>query len=172
MLLAQFLTPDTGILVLTFLGGLVLATLVFWPILHRAKHSGGAERGAVRSGGEGRHALNRRGTTKPARAVNTTSKHSVRPTHPTASAQSTDSAAQASTASAMRSVPSEGAEPSQADPHEPQAIATEANPPAQRSEEPVDLPELPSDLFRQHHAAHFERVRERANRLRTELTER
>lgn len=149
MQLAYSPAPTTSMLLLTFLGGLTLVALVFWSVLHRVKRGDGSDRGAARSGGAGKHALNRRRVSQPTRVTNTAPKHAATAAHTT-----------------LRT-----AEPAETTAEQSQAVAARAHPPAQHSEEPADIQRPPSDLFRQHHAEHFRRAHQRLDSIRAQLAE-
>lgn len=160
MQLASSPAPTTSILLLTLLSGLTLVALVCWSILRRVRHSADSDHGAA--GGAGKHALNRRRVAKPTRAVHTASKHSAAATRATASATS---------APATREIASRQADSAEAGARQAQEDAAEADSPAQCSREEVAVPSTPSDLFRQHHAEHFQRAHQRLDRIRSQLAE-
>ncbi|MEU5850575.1 hypothetical protein [Saccharopolyspora shandongensis] len=129
------------LLVLMFVTGFALATLIFWPLLQRANRrlaeSGISEATIVP---KGRHAL--RTPDAPAKSAPPT----VIPRRP----------------SADQAAPAEP-EPK---PEEPQPAPVA---PQQRTAEPVEIPELPTDLFEKHFEAKFNRSRQRLARLRDEI---
>ncbi|MER7015948.1 hypothetical protein ABT324_31315 [Saccharopolyspora sp. NPDC000359] len=129
------------LLVLMFVTGFALATLIFWPLLHRANRQLGEQEAAPR----GKHALR-----TPVPVPPTVTRRTTTPPQPA---------------------------PEPTDPEQP---AAEAGPtgapevaevaPTQRTAEPVDLPELPTDLYEKHFEAKFNRSRQRLARLRTEIS--
>ncbi|MER7079778.1 hypothetical protein SAMN02982929_05495 [Saccharopolyspora kobensis] len=119
------------LLVLMFVSGFALATLIFWPLLHRANRQLGEQESAPR----GRHALR-----TPAPAPPTVTRRTTAPQ------------------------PAEQEQPAvEEKPSEPVA-------PVQRTAEPAELPELPTDLYEKHFEAKFNRSRQRLARLRTEIS--
>ncbi|MGW1681152.1 hypothetical protein [Saccharopolyspora sp. NPDC002376] len=127
------------LLVLMFVTGFALATLIFWPLLHRATRQLGEQESAPR----GKHAL--RAPTPP--TVTRRTPEPTTPTEPTESAEAVE--------------PAEAEQPAA----EAQAVA-----PALRTAEPVELPELPTDLYEKHFEAKFNRSRQRIARLRAEIS--
>ncbi|MFI0464041.1 hypothetical protein ACH347_08175 [Saccharopolyspora sp. 5N102] len=129
------------LLVLMFVTGFALATLIFWPLLQRANRrlaESGVSEAAIAP--KGKHAL--RTPDAPARSAS-----------PTVIARrpSTDQAAPAE---------------SEPKPEEPRPALVA---PQQRTAEPVEIPELPTDLFEKHFEAKFNRSRQRLARLRDEI---
>lgn len=141
--------PVYDLILLAFAGGFAIATMIFWPLLHRAQHRFD-HHGRLRSA-TGKHArpepANAKGTKAAARTADA-GFTSVTATSTQPSAAASDTAGRDVTnASEQSSVV-----------------------PAPRQSEPVELPE-PNDLFRQHHAAQFNRSRERLARLRSQLND-
>ncbi|MDA3627847.1 hypothetical protein OU415_20595 [Saccharopolyspora sp. WRP15-2] len=132
------------LLVLMFVTGFALATLIFWPLLHRANRRLGEQESAPR----GKHAL---------RA----------PTPPTVTRRTPEPTAAAEPAEPAESA--EAAESTEAEAEQP-AAEVQAVAPAQRTSEPVELPELPTDLYEKHFEAKFNRSRQRIARLRAEIS--
>ncbi|RKT83002.1 hypothetical protein SAMN05421805_10323 [Saccharopolyspora antimicrobica] len=119
------------LLVLMFVSGFALATLIFWPLLHRANRQLGEQESAPR----GRHALRTPAPAPPTVTRRTTAPQPAEPERPAAEEK----------------------------PSEPVA-------PVQRTAEPTELPELPTDLYEKHFEAKFNRSRQRLARLRTEIS--
>lgn len=153
---SSFLT-DLDQLILAFLTGFVVATLIFWPMVHRRRSRDRAARttsgrdtaGRENRSREGRHAL-RPGTTAP--TPKTTTAHDA----------NTDGGARTQPSSAPSVVtahPRSGTTPAESD---------RTDVPEPRAQQPVELPP-PTDLFQQHYAARFDRARNRAARIREQL---
>ncbi|MEV0696756.1 hypothetical protein AB0I53_02355 [Saccharopolyspora sp. NPDC050389] len=129
------------LLVLMFVTGFALATLIFWPLLQRANRRL-AESGVSET------------------AIAPKGKHALRtPAGPPKSAAPTVIARRPSTDQAAQEEP----EPK---PEEPQPVPVA---PQQRTAEPGEIPELPTDLFEKHFEAKFNRSRQRLARLRDEI---
>ncbi|MER6990760.1 hypothetical protein ABT337_29585 [Saccharopolyspora hirsuta] len=140
------------LLVLMFVTGFALATLIFWPLLHRANRQLGEQEAAPR----GKHALR-----TPAPAPPTVTRRTTAPQQPTPEPTEPEQpAAETKQSAAEAEQPAAEAEPSESP-----AVA-----PAQRTAEPVELPELPTDLYEKHFEAKFNRSRQRLARLRTEIS--
>ncbi|QGK69113.1 hypothetical protein GIY23_05805 [Allosaccharopolyspora coralli] len=152
MTLAQSSTVGYDLLILSFVGGFAVATLIFWPLLHRAHQN--RTRSAAASG---RHHLRkpvRSGSTAVAKLGGADGETSA-DAAPAGAPDSATAPATATAASTDSSLADAG------------ASASEASP------ESVDVPRQPtsSDRFREHHAAQFEHTRSRIARLRDELSE-
>ncbi len=122
------------VLVLMFVCGLAVATLVFWPLLHRA-HRKAAE--SQQAAPHGEHALG-------ASAV----EHSATTPEASGSGEKTD-----------RGGDGEATQP----------VAVEATAPKPREPEPMEMPELPTDIFDARYRARFNRSQRRLERIRAEL---
>jgi hypothetical protein len=136
------------LLVLMFVTGFALATLIFWPLLYRANRRL-AETGVSDAATTpiGRHALC------------TPAKPKVVARRP-----GTDAKATASPATTPTTAPA--TEPAPVPAQRKQAPVA----PQQRSAEPVEVPVLPTDLFEKHFEAKFNRSRQRLARLRDEIS--
>ncbi|WP_263251406.1 hypothetical protein [Saccharopolyspora rosea] len=129
------------LIIMTFVAGFAMATLVFWPLLHRA-HRRLAEAGLTESAAP-------RG------------KHALRADRSVASAPAECPAQTAGELPAQAAPQAAGpaAEPPRAG----------APVPAPQMPARVDMPELPTDLFERQFEARFNRSRQRLARLRDEL---
>jgi hypothetical protein len=158
----QPLSTMTDLVVVAFILGFASAALVFWPLLRRGKQRLAAQRACTHSLSRGRHALR---DPLAARTANTT----------------TASATAVTVLAAHRRSPAPGrahAEESPS-PESPQAdgrptVAEQANAdlptaPQPRIAEPVEVPQLPTDLFERRYEAQFEHARKRIERLRAQL---
>ncbi|MGP4021365.1 hypothetical protein [Saccharopolyspora sp. 5N708] len=142
------------LLVLMFVTGFAVATLIFWPLLHRANRRL-AETGVSESSTtpNGKHAL------RPA-ALRNPATPKVIPRRPT----STEDQPTPSESKAESEVQ---AEPEQVEPEE--QVESVRVAPQQRSAEPIEMPVLPTDLFEKHFEAKFNRSRQRLAKLRSEI---
>ncbi|PKW14736.1 hypothetical protein [Saccharopolyspora spinosa] len=145
------------LLVLMFVTGFALATLVFWPLLNRANRrlaeSGLAEPATAP---KGRHALR-------------TPAAPVKPAPPTVIPRrpSTDDQPPATEPEAETETWSDAETRSEAEPEAPRSAPVA---PQQRSAEPAEIPQLPTDLFEKHFEAKFNRSRQRLARIRDEIS--
>lgn len=142
------LTVSPDLLILAFVGGFALATLIFWPLLHRA-HRPATVSGSRGSVSTGKHALGTRGTTK---AAGLTTLAATRAARNPAEIAPGDKSSAGDRGFTVRTADPEGA-------------AT----PVRHEEEPADAELAPNDLFEQHHAAKFDQARQRLTRVRAEL---
>ncbi|MBE9374450.1 hypothetical protein IQ251_08305 [Saccharopolyspora sp. HNM0983] len=133
--------------VLMFIVGFALAALIFWPLLHRANRRL-ADRETI---------AGRANTNPPAQRRPSTGgpKHAA----PVTPAAETGSAEQAARAGA----------PAVAGIDEDTQPDLQPVLPQQRTNEPIQIPILPTDLFEKHFEAKFNRSRQRLARLRAEL---
>lgn len=147
------------LLVLMFVTGFALATLIFWPLLNRANRrlaeSGVAEPATAP---KGKHAL--RTPVTPVKATTPT----VIPRRP-----STDDQAPTAEPEPEPEAKSE-IEPEAKSEAEPEARQPVPVAPQQRSAEPAEIPQLPTDLFEKHFEAKFNRSRQRLARIRDEIS--
>ncbi len=150
MPLAQSATPDPDLLVLAFLAGFAVATLIFWPMLKRRRPR---EISRQSTAGAGKHALREGAAAKPAGR----SAHVYTPgTHAQPARTRVAVAEPGGEDSGVRdTLPAEDADAATAVP-EP------------REREPIELPP-PADLYQQHYAARFNRARTRVARIREQL---
>ncbi|QIZ36241.1 hypothetical protein [Saccharopolyspora sp. ASAGF58] len=143
------------LLVLMFVTGFALATLIFWPLLNRANRrlaeSGIAEPATAP---KGRHAL--RTPAAPVKPATPT----VIPRRP-----STDNQP-----SATEHEPETGSDAETRPEAEPEASRPAPVAPRQRPAEPAEVPQLPTDLFEKHFEAKFNRSRQRLARIRDEIS--
>ncbi|MGW3467352.1 hypothetical protein ACWDKQ_02500 [Saccharopolyspora sp. NPDC000995] len=145
------------LLVLMFVTGFALATLIFWPLLNRANRrlaeSGVAEPATAP---KGRHAL--RTPPAPVKPVTPT----VIPRRPSTDEQppATEPDTEAKTGS-----DAETRSQAESEARRPAPVA-----PQQRSAEPAEVPQLPTDLFEKHFEAKFNRSRQRLARIRDEIS--
>ncbi len=148
MTLAQSSTVGYDLLILAFVGGFAVATLIFWPLLHRAHQN------RSRPAASGRHHL-RKPVRSGSTAVTTLGGAGGSGGGSTAGSGGDSASEDSSAASDGVSVGSDGASTPRAD------------------GESVDVPQqpAPSDRFREHHEAQFEHTRSRIAKLRDELTE-
>jgi hypothetical protein len=123
-------------LVLMFVCGLAVATLVFWPLLHRA-HRKTTE--SQQTAPHGKHAL--RATSAP--------KDSATTPEASGSDEKTD-----------REGDGEATQP----------VKIEATAPKPREPEPMEMPELPTDIFDARYRARFNRSQRRLERIRAEIS--
>ncbi|TDD87250.1 hypothetical protein E1202_16875 [Saccharopolyspora karakumensis] len=122
-------------LVLMFVCGLAVATLVFWPLLHRA-HRKATE--SQQAAPHGKHAL--RATSAPEETATTP-------------------AASGSDEKTDREGDGEATQP----------VKIEATAPKPREPEPMEMPELPTDIFDARYRARFNRSQRRLERIRAEI---
>ncbi|MCI2416155.1 hypothetical protein MOQ72_01860 [Saccharopolyspora sp. K220] len=138
------------LLVLMFVTGFAVATLIFWPMLHRANRRL-AETGVSDAGytPKGKHALRPPATPK------------VIPRRREAEEQPAPAEAKAEPEPQVETETKAEAEP---EPSESASVA-----PQQRAAERIEMPALPTDLFEKHFEAKFNRSRQRLARLRSEI---
>ena len=132
------------LLVLMFVCGLAVATLVFWPLLNRANRK--ATESQQASPLRGRHALG--AATAPA-AVSDKSE---------------------SSGSEITSKPEEEKESGRGDGEATQPVKVEVTAPQPREPEPMEMPELPTDIFEARYQAKFNRSKRRLERIRAEIS--
>ncbi|KEI44084.1 hypothetical protein [Saccharopolyspora rectivirgula] len=151
------------LLVLMFLIGFTLATLVFWPLLQRASRR--PENTSTRSAPTGKHAL--RPTARPQQAASELLERTKKATSEKGAQAGQDSAsATSSTRIRVQLAEKTGsdrlAEKTGSD-------RQSENAAAESDFTALDIPELPANLFAKNFAAKFNRSRQRLNRIRTEL---
>ncbi len=135
--------PAVELIVLAIIGGFAVATLIFWPMLRRARlGSRRARNSRARAGPTGKHALRGKSASAPA------------------STTATDTTAAATTADT-------GSKPTSADDTVESTTTSRNSRVDQPSTQPI--PALPTNLFAEHYAAKFDRTRKRIARLRTQL---
>lgn len=158
MTLAQSSTVGYDLLILAFVGGFAVATLIFWPLLHRA-HQKRTQQNRSRPAASGKHHLR-----KPVRSGSTAVTTLGGPGGGSSNGSAVESGGD-STPADSSAAPSVA--PADASPGSDGASAPKMD------GESVDIPEqpAPSDRFREHHEAQFERTRSRIAKLRDELTE-
>lgn len=128
-------------LVLMFVCGLAVATLVFWPLLNRA-HRKAAESQSTPT--RGRHALG--AASAPAAESKDTPKDTE--AEATGDGEKTD-----------REGDGEATQP----------VKIKAVPPAPREPVPMEMPDLPTDIFDTRFRAKFNRSKRRLERIRAEI---
>ncbi|MEB3368046.1 hypothetical protein [Saccharopolyspora mangrovi] len=131
------------LLVLMFVCGLAVATLVFWPLLNRANRKATESQQAS---SRGRHALGAA-------------------TAPAAGSEKTESSG-----SEIASKPEEEKESSRGDGEATQPVKVEVTAPRPREPEPMEMPELPTDIFEARYQAKFNRSKRRLERIRSEIS--
>lgn len=126
------------LLILMFVCGLAVATLVFWPLLNRANRRATESQQATP---RGKHALG------------------------AASAQAADS-------ETAENSPNTEAEKTgrEGDGEATQPVKVEVTAPQPRVPEPMEMPELPTDIFEARYQAKFNRSKRRLERLRSEIS--
>ncbi|WP_406692438.1 hypothetical protein REH65_11655 [Saccharopolyspora sp. ID03-671] len=124
-------------LFLMFVCGLAVATLVFWPLLHRANRKAEASQ-QPEAAPRGKHALG-------------------------AAAAPGEETATAEASSEGEKTDREG------EPTQPVKI-DEAIAPQPRAPEPMEMPEIPTDIFEARYQAKFNRSKRRLERLRSEIS--
>ena len=136
-------------LVLMFVCGLAVATLVFWPLLNRANRKAAESQSTAP---HGRHALG------------------------AASAPSAESEDATSKGTASKGAASKGAEAGgeertdrEGDGEATQPVKIKAVAPAPREPVPMEMPELPTDIFDTRFRAKFNRSKRRLERIRAEI---
>jgi hypothetical protein len=153
MPLAQSPAPAISLLFVTFVAGFALSALIFWLVQRRAQHQHIGRAASTPSGGK--HALRTSARQKPADSGHTASATAVT----VLAAQGDTTVSETASSSAESSIDAEATHPDL-------PIA-----PQQRTEEPVEIPPMPTDLFERHYEAQFERARKRIERLRAQLNE-
>lgn len=128
------------LLFLMFVCGLAVATLVFWPLLNRANRRATESQQTT---ARGRHALG--AASAPA----------TEPEH-------TDSASDAKSEGdgAGREGDGEATQP----------VKVEVTAPLPRTPEPMEMPDLPTDIFEARYQAKFNRSKRRLERIRSEIS--
>ncbi|GAA4875698.1 hypothetical protein [Saccharopolyspora cebuensis] len=156
------------VIVLSFVTGFALATLIFWPLLHGAKRRL-TEAGVIESPPKGRHALRTEAATapRPAAAPKSAEKE------PTAEAAKAEPVAdvprQPEPKADASAAPDREAEPVPPESPAETTQPSEPVPPEAHPEDKGDIPVLPTNLFEEHFEARFNRSRQRLERLRSEL---
>lgn len=131
-------------LVLMFVCGLAVATLVFWPLLNRANRKAAESQSTAP---HGRHALG------------------------AASAPSAESEDATSKGTASKGAEAGGEERTdrEGDGEATQPVKIKAVAPAPREPVPMEMPELPTDIFDTRFRAKFNRSKRRLERIRAEI---
>ncbi|MER2091603.1 MAG: hypothetical protein ABS918_02565 [Saccharopolyspora rectivirgula] len=142
------------LLVLMFLIGFTLATLVFWPLLQRASRR--PENTSTRSAPTGKHAL--RPTARPQQAASELLERTKKATSEKGAQAGQDSASATSSTRIRVQLAEKTGSDRQSE-----------NAAAESDFTALDIPELPANLFAKNFAAKFNRSRQRLNRIRTEL---
>ncbi|WP_243789574.1 hypothetical protein [Saccharopolyspora gloriosae] len=142
------------LIVISFAGGVVVAAVIFWPLLHRARRRAHADTPPT-----GKHAL--RNPQQPAKPTGET----TRPASTEPDAQPAEAVEQ----------PAEAAQERPGVPHQETAADRAAEPLPQRPDTDgamgVTVATLPTALFEEHYEAKFRRTRDRIERLRNQLHE-
>jgi hypothetical protein len=160
MALAQSAAPGLDLIVLAFFGGIALATLIFWPLLHRAQQQlAVAERSGYSPRG-GKPARPKPSTTQPISTASRTA------TKATIVMPRTDSAHEVNPTSATLLDP--GTAPTSASADD-ESVGTDWS--KISIEEQLEVSTQPTDLYEQHYEAKFERTRKRLARLKQQLNE-
>lgn len=132
------------LIVISFAGGAVVAAVIFWPLLHRARRRAHADTPPT-----GKHALR-------------TPQQPAKPTGEAVGAAETENPAQAAPERAdiphQETAADRTAEPLPGRPDSDGALG-------------VTVATLPTELFEEHYEAKFRRTRDRIERLRTQLHE-